>query len=46
VASFNPQQGFVGGESPAENQEQEFENWLNASGMKQVENLSIFKSLK
>lgn len=45
VASFNPQQGFVGGESPAEAKEQEFENWLNSGGMKQIENLPSYKNL-
>ena len=45
VKSYNEDQGFVGGETPAEMAEQEFENWLNSGGMKQVENLSSYKSL-
>jgi hypothetical protein len=45
VASFNPQQGFVGGETPAEGQEQEFENWLNSGGMKRVESLPSYQAL-
>jgi hypothetical protein len=45
VASFNPQQGFVGGETPAENQEHEFENWLNSGGMQRVESLPSYQAL-
>ena len=45
VASYNNQQGFVGGETPAENQEQEFENWLTSGGMKRVEVLPSFQAL-
>jgi hypothetical protein len=45
VASFNPQQGFVGAESPAESQEHDFENWLNSGGMQRVESLSCYNSL-
>jgi len=45
VASFNPQQGFVGGESPAENQEHDFENWLSSGGMSRVEGLPCYQSL-
>jgi hypothetical protein len=45
VASFNPQQGFVGGESPAESQEHDFENWLNSGGMKQVESIPSYQAL-
>ena len=46
VSSFNPQQGFVGGEGPAEAQEREFENWLNSGGMQRVENLPCYQSLQ
>lgn len=45
VDSFDENQGFVGGESPAEAQEQEFRQWLDSGGMNQIENLSCFKSL-
>ncbi|MFW9879124.1 MAG: DUF5661 family protein [Candidatus Thorarchaeota archaeon] len=45
VASFDPQQGFQGGEAPAERQEQDFDNWLNSGGMQQVENLPCFRGL-
>lgn len=45
VASFKPQQGFVGGETPAETQEQDFENWLNSGGMKRVEALPSYQTL-
>jgi len=45
VASFKPQQGFVGGETPAETQEQDFENWLNSGGMKRIEALPSYQAL-
>lgn len=46
VASFDAQQGFIGGETPAEAQEQEFDNWLNSGGMQQIESLPCFQSLQ
>jgi hypothetical protein len=46
VASFNDAQGFVGGETPAQIQEQEFDNWLKSGGMMQVENLPSYKALQ
>jgi len=45
VASFNQQQGFVGGETPAESQEHDFENWLNSGGMQRVESLPSYQAL-
>jgi hypothetical protein len=45
VASFDESQGFVGGETPAEAQEAEFENWLNSGGMQRVESLPCYQSL-
>lgn len=45
IASFNPQQGFVGGETPAEIQEHEFENWLNSGGLQRVEALPSYQAL-
>ena len=45
VASFSEEQGFMGGETPAQNQETEFENWLNAGGLQRVQSLPCFKSL-
>lgn len=46
VASFDQQQGFVGGETPAEAQEHEFDNWLNSGGMQQIESLPCFQGLQ
>lgn len=46
VTSFDDKQGFVGGEGPAEQQEREFETWLNSGGMQRVENLPSYKALK
>lgn len=46
VASFDEEQGFVGGESPAQAQEAEFENWLKSGGMKRIETLPCFQSLQ
>jgi hypothetical protein len=45
VASFDPKQGFVGGESPAQSQEQDFEKWLKSGGMQQVESLPCYQAL-
>jgi hypothetical protein len=45
VASFNPEQGFVGGETPAQAQEQDFETWLNGGGLQQVESLPCYQAL-
>ena len=45
VASFTDEQGFVGGESPAEAQEQELKQWLNSGGMSRIENLPSYQSL-
>jgi hypothetical protein len=45
VGSFNNEQGFVGGEGPAEAQEQNFKRWLDSGGMQKVENLASYKSL-
>lgn len=45
VKSFNPDQGFVGGETPAEVNEQDFDNWLKAGGLKRVESLPSYQSL-
>jgi hypothetical protein len=45
VASFNPQQGFVGGETPAKGQEQDFENWLKSGGMQRIESLPSYQQL-
>ena len=45
VASYNQQQGFVGGENPAETQEHDFENWLSSGGMKRVESLPSYQAL-
>jgi hypothetical protein len=45
VSSFNKEQGFVGGEAPAEQEERNFENWLESGGMQQVENLPSYKAL-
>ena len=46
ISSFNEQSGFVGGESPAETQEHNFESWLESGGMQRVENLPCYQSLK
>lgn len=45
VASFDAVQGFVGGESPAQVQEQDFDNWLNSVGMQQIELLPCYQGL-
>ena len=45
VASFNPEQGFVGGETPAEAQEHDFETWLNSGGLQQIESLPCYQAL-
>ena len=39
VASYDQEKGFVGGESPAETQEHEFDNWLNSGGMQQIDSI-------
>ena len=45
IGSFNEQNGFVGGEGPAEAEEQQFETWLESGGMQKVENLPSYKAL-
>jgi hypothetical protein len=45
VKSFKPDQGFIGGETPAEANEQGFDNWLKAGGLKQVESLPSYQKL-
>lgn len=45
VDSFDPEQGFVGGETPAIAQEQAFEAWLNGGGMQIVEALPSYQAL-
>ncbi len=45
VASFNEHHGFVGGETPAQAQETEFDNWLKSGGMQQVESLPSYQGL-
>jgi len=45
VSSFSPEQGFVGGESPAQTQESQFEQWLSSGGLNIVQNLPSFKNL-
>lgn len=45
VASFDANKGFVGGETPAQVQEQEFDNWLNSGGMQQIESLPSYQAL-
>jgi hypothetical protein len=46
VISFNEEQGFVGGEVPAEQEEQKFKQWLDSGGMQRVEQLSSYQVLK
>jgi hypothetical protein len=45
VTSFNEEQGFVGGEDPAEQEEQKFKQWLNSGGMQRVEQLPSYQAL-
>lgn len=45
IDSYDPSQGFQGGESPAEQKEQEFRQWLNSGGLQQVESLPSYQSL-
>lgn len=45
VESYDPEQGFVGGETPAEAEEQAFDAWLQSGGMSQVENLPSYQQL-
>jgi hypothetical protein len=45
VDSFDEGQGFVGGETPAQAQETEFDNWLKSGGMKQIESLPSYQAL-
>jgi len=45
VESYDDQQGFVGGEAPAEAQEQEFDAWVNGGGMQQIQSLPSFTNL-
>lgn len=46
VDSFDNNNGFIGGETPAQMQEQEFDNWLNSGGMQQIESLPSYQNLK
>jgi|SRR5690606_4158838 len=45
VESYDPAQGFIGGEAPAEAEEQAFEQWLHSGGMLQVEKLPSYQQL-
>jgi hypothetical protein len=45
VQSFNQEQGFVGGEVPAQQAERDFDNWLSSGGMKRVEALPSYQAL-
>jgi hypothetical protein len=45
VTSFNEEQGFVGGEVPAEQEEQKFKQWLDSGGMQRVEQLPSYQAL-
>jgi hypothetical protein len=45
LRSYQKGLGFQGGETPAEAQEQNFDNWLNGIGMQKIENLGSYQSL-
>jgi hypothetical protein len=46
VESYDDQQGFVGGETPAEAEEASFRQWLDSGGMAKVEALPCFQALQ
>jgi hypothetical protein len=45
LRSYQKGKGFQGGETPAQAQEQNFDNWLNSSGMQKIETLASYQSL-
>jgi len=45
ISSFDQQQGFQGGETPAEQEEQSFQSWLNSGGMERIQTLPCFQNL-
>lgn len=45
LQSYQRGAGFQGGETPAEAQEMDFDNWLNSGGMQKVENLPSYQAL-
>lgn len=45
VESYDPSRGFVGGEVPAQAEEQAFEGWLNSGGLQKIESLPSYQAL-